>query len=266
MITIFSLPRPFAGEFARIQNNAIASWKDCCPNSEIILFGDEVGTGQICKNLGCKQISQVSINNFGTPYINMIFIKAQEIASFDVLCYFNADIILMNNLEPIVQQAKQKFDQFLLVANRVNLKLQQQIDFKQNWHEVLKRELQEHGTSYFSDTGSVDCFVFSRGFFSKDRFPPFLLGRERWDNFLVYMGIQCKIAVIDIGTKITIIHQAHTPPESSLEPQRMVQEKLHNSNLLHRNVKIASKLHRTVKWRVADAPYILQNNEIKRRY
>lgn len=254
-----------------IQNNAIASWKNCCPNSEIILFGDEVGTGQICKNLGCKQSPQIHTNDFGTPYINTIFIEAQKIASFDVLCYLNADIILMEDLEPVVQQAKQKFGQFLLVAKRINLKLQQQIDFKQNWRKILKHELQEHGKPLLPESGSVDCFVFSRGLYLRDRFPPFLLAREYWDNWLIYEAIQREASVVDIGTEITIIHQTHTPPENLIDSKRRVLEQTHNSKLCYENVKTVSKLHRTVKWRVMDAPYILQNvaephkNIIRRR-
>ncbi len=44
MFTLFSTPKPFRGEFARIQRNAMRSWVALRPRPEILIFGDEEGT------------------------------------------------------------------------------------------------------------------------------------------------------------------------------------------------------------------------------
>jgi len=41
VLTIFAIPKPFSGEFDRIQRNAISSWKSLPGAPQIILFGDE---------------------------------------------------------------------------------------------------------------------------------------------------------------------------------------------------------------------------------
>jgi hypothetical protein len=46
-MTIFAIPKPFIGQIGVIQKNAIASWTKLSPRPEIILFGDEIGTGAI---------------------------------------------------------------------------------------------------------------------------------------------------------------------------------------------------------------------------
>ena len=140
-LTFFSLPRAFSGEFNDIQQNAILSWRANCPNSEIILFGEETGTNEMVQKVKATHHKKIYLNDFKTPYIHTIFRDAQEIATANTLCYLNADMILLDNIENVVKLAKEKFDQFLLVACRWNLKIKERINFNDDWQKNLQKIL-----------------------------------------------------------------------------------------------------------------------------
>jgi len=52
MLTIFSTPKPFLGHIDVIQRNALQSWKRLHPDVEIILFGDDNGAAEVCRDRG----------------------------------------------------------------------------------------------------------------------------------------------------------------------------------------------------------------------
>lgn len=257
-LTFFSLPRAFIGEFIWIQRNAVLSWKFSCPNSEIILFGQEKGTQQMARETRAEYHRQIYSNNFGTPYIHTIFEDAQKVSVADTLCYLNADMILLNNLEGLAILARQTFDQFLLVACRWDLRLAREINFKENWKTILRSELRGQGRAPSpSFGGGIDCFVFSRDLFPATDFPAFLLGREVWDAWIVTDAINRGIPVVDIGTEVIVIHQTHTRPEDSFDSQQVRDELRYNSRLYRSCYREQLK--------VPDSTFVLQNGEFKEK-
>ena len=54
MLTIFTTPKPFVGQAATQQRNAIVSWTLLRPRPEIVVFGDEEGAERICKELDLR--------------------------------------------------------------------------------------------------------------------------------------------------------------------------------------------------------------------
>src|SRR5437773_1932544 len=66
MLTIFSTPKPFEGHSNVIQRNAIKSWTLLHPEVEVILFGDEEGTAEACRDLAIHHEPQVIRNEYGT--------------------------------------------------------------------------------------------------------------------------------------------------------------------------------------------------------
>ena len=93
MFTMFAIPKPFRGRINIIQRNAILSWKLLHPGIEVILFGEEEGTAEVCRELALRHEPYVECNEFGTPLVNYLFCRAQQIARHDWLCYSNCDII-----------------------------------------------------------------------------------------------------------------------------------------------------------------------------
>jgi len=212
MITIFSIPKPFRGHINIIQRNAIKSWTLLRPTPEIILFGDEEGTREMAKELGVHHIPDVARNEYGTPLVSDLFNKAERFSKYDILCYVNADIILMSDFMKGVQSVihwKRRFfwrRRFLMVGQRWDVDITEILDFqKKGWEEELKEYARRHGKLH-PPTG-IDYFVFSRGLWKS--IPPFAIGRPAWDNWMIYRARARNAAVIDATNVVMAIHQNH---------------------------------------------------------
>ena len=205
MITIFSIPKPFKGHIGIIQRNAIQSWSRLGPNCEIILFGDEEGTASTAAELGIKHVPDVERNEFGTPLLKNMFERAQLLASNDIICYVNADIILMNDFIKAVKRVALRKQKFLMVGQRWNLDIEKQIDFNKCWEDDLRKLVHENGVLF--TVYGIDYFVFPRGQY--DNFPPFAVGRPSWDNWMIYNAHLRGIPVIDATKVVLCVHQNH---------------------------------------------------------
>lgn len=205
MITIFSCPKPFRSHINTIQCNSINSWSLLNPRPEIILMGNEEGTAQISKEFGIDHIAEVEQNQFGTPLVNDLFVKAEKAATNPLMCYVNTDIILMSDFLPAVQIAYQAKPGSLIVGRRWDLKRTEPLDFSINWEQELRKLLAQIGKLH-PETG-IDYFVFTKGLW--DKIPPFALGRTMWDNWLIYSIRSKKTPIIDVSEVTTVIHQDH---------------------------------------------------------
>lgn len=206
MITLFSTFKPFRGRINIIQMNAIQSWLKLSPPCEIILFGNEDGTAKVADQFGIKHIPEVECTEFGTPLINALFREAERIATYEVICYINGDIILMNDFLKAVMLVQRKRTKFLIVGQRHDVNLTEAWDFsKSDWEYELLTYVNRYGVLH-SPYG-IDYFVFPRG-----QFPdllPFAVGRAGWDNWLLYYTHLLDVPIIDASTVITAIHQNH---------------------------------------------------------
>ncbi len=204
MLTFFAIPKHFRGLTVIIQRNAINSWTFLRPRPEIILFGGEEGTGKITAELGLVHISEIARNEHGTPLANDLFEKAQQRAENDLLCYINADIILLEDFFKAVEMIS--LERFLMVGQRVDLDYCDPLDFSsKDWTNRLRKKVEEEGKLH-GHTG-IDYIVFPRGLYRE--IPPFALGRTMWDNWLVYKARSLGVQVVDATRMATVIHQNH---------------------------------------------------------
>ncbi len=206
MITIFSVPKSFRGHIDVIQRNAIQSWKALRPACEIILFGDDQGTAEAEEEFGVIHVPEVARNELGTPLVNDVFARAEELAKNDLLCYVNADIMLLDDFIPAVQIAAQKMKSFLMVGRRWDLDIEEPWDLGQPGAESRLRQLVSRRGKLHGEV-AIDYFVFPRSFWST--IPPFAIGRTTWDNWLIYEAYRSGAPVIDATGCITAVHQNH---------------------------------------------------------
>lgn len=207
MITFFTAPKPFRGHIGIIQRNAIKSWLQLHP-CEVILFGDEEGVAEVARELNAQHIPEVERNEYGTPLVSFLFEKAQEVAKYNVLCYVNADIMLMSDFMKVVQRVIRwrNGEQFLLVGRRWGVDIDWLWDFEQaNWERRLRALIQEQG--FLFSQWHIDYFVFPRGLWKY--IPPLAIGRPGWDNWMIYKARSMHIPVIDGTEEIMAVHQNH---------------------------------------------------------
>lgn len=203
MITIFSIPKPFRGHIATIQNNAIASWTHLVPECQIVLFGDEEGVELAAARFGIDHVPDVERNEHGTPLLSSAFNIIQETAKYAVICYANADIIFLGDMPATVKRVY--LPNFLLVGKRVDIEMTDPLNFETpGWEGTLRKFASEHGVLHKPD--AIDYFVFPRG---QVEMLPFPVGRVMWDNWLIFHARCQKIPVIDATQQILAIHQNH---------------------------------------------------------
>ena len=207
MLSIFAIPKRFTGHFSVIQRNAIQSWLNLAPRPEIILFGDEIGTGDICRDLGLIHIPDIKKNVYGTPLISDIFDQSQVIAGGDILCYVNCDIIFSQDLIDSIKLAVKCLNNFLIVGKRVDLDIDYKINFadEKAVRNLMKR-VDSEGT--LKPPNWIDYFIFRKGTISN--ILPFGVGRPGWDNWLLWHSSKILgLKLVDATESITAIHQNH---------------------------------------------------------
>ncbi len=206
MLSIFACPKPFTNPHtAIIQRNAITSWTLLQPKPEIILFGDEEGIAEICQELNLRHVPEVARNEFGTPLVNGLFYKAQDLATHEPLCYVNADIILMIDFVRAIGQAFKRKRRFLMVGQRWDLDIRAPLVFGTNWPGELRDLVSQQGQLH-PPTG-IDYFVFPRGLWGE--IPPFAIGRTVWDEGLLYRARERGAMLIDATQVVMAVHQNH---------------------------------------------------------
>lgn len=206
MITFHSIVRGFEDEFDRIQRNAIRSWQRLHPDVEILLFGgDEPGAREAADELGCP-IYPLERNHRGIPLVRQPIERARELATHDVRCLVNADVILTRDFVWCVQTVKRTFDRFLLVTQRYGLKVYGEIDFEdEKWDFNLLMEVKRRG--HAKHRKAVDYFCYRGDFW--DPVPAFAVGRTSWDNWLVWKALREGVPVIDATLCSVCVHQDH---------------------------------------------------------
>ncbi len=213
MITIFSTPKPFQGHINIIQRNAIKSWTLLHPDVEVILFGDEEGTAEVCKEYNIRHQPVVRRSRSGAKYLDSMFAEAQGTARHPVVCYVNCDMLLMSDFCAAVSAISGKHQRFLMVGRRRDTPITHEINFQEpSWQVDLKKFAMEQGNAV--GPFSIDYFVFSRGMY--DRLPPLVIGRCWWDHWLVWKASETGAVVVDASATVLAIHQNH---DYSYHPQ-----------------------------------------------
>jgi len=207
MLTFFSTPKPFQGHIAVIQRNALRSWQRVHPDAEIILFGDDAGAAEVCREFGIRHVPQVCKNRYGTKYLADIYEQAQELASHDLLCHINCDILLLHDFRQALERVCRLSGSFLMAGRRWDVDIREPIDFSQSAWSGSLRELAIQ-TNRQRPPQWIDYFAFRKGLF-RERIPEFVIGRPGWDNWLLWFARSTGASLIDASAVVCAVHQNH---------------------------------------------------------
>lgn len=215
MLTIFSIPKPFEGETALLQTNALRSWRTLGDDVEILLLGDEAGVADAAATIDARHVAHIARTELGTPLVSAAFEAAAKVAQSPILCYANADIIFLSDLLPAVRRVGERG--FLLVGRRLNVKLDEELETAApGWEAHLRRTVLPRGS--LGNEYAIDWFAFPRQV--EWRMPPFAVGRPVWDNWVLWRARDLGLRVVDATGVVTAVHQehgyAHVPQASGL--------------------------------------------------
>lgn len=204
MLTIFSIPKAFDGHIGTIQRNALRSW--CAlPGVEVVLVGDENGVREEAADVGALHVDRVAVNESGTPRLDDAFARVEGIARRPLRCFVNADIVLLDDFLPAVRAAHAVGAPFLVVGATTDVAVTERLDLAATKvRAALAARAREEGRS--RGATAIDYFVFTPRLF--DPIPPFVVGRARFDNWLVWRA-RSRGIVIDASDAVTAVHQRH---------------------------------------------------------
>lgn len=198
---IFTAPKPFRGEFAKIQENAIASWLRIKPKPTIVICGNEIGTQEMVKLHKLDHMRTIKANERGVPRLDYIFNEIQKRYHDNLYLYVNSDIILLDSPEKIVKPLLRQLSSFVAIGQRFEMG-STGVSFVQMEDKIKKGDLSLRDVSW------MDYFIFTPGVFSD--IPPFLLGRTFWDKWLVWSALQNGVPVVDVTEDLRAVHQSHS--------------------------------------------------------
>jgi hypothetical protein len=202
-LTIFTIPKPFVDEHVSlIQNNALDSWVHLGPDVETIVIGDDPGVAEAADARGVAHVSEAVTNDFGTPLLDWAFGEAARRSSAEVLCYVNADIVLLDDFIDAVRRLPS--GSYLGIGQRWNCEIRAPIDFATEgaglaqWARRNGQLDPGFGSDYFVYPRKLDFGL-----------PAFAVGRPGWDNWMIGRTLQLGFPVIDMTPSTTVVHQNH---------------------------------------------------------
>jgi hypothetical protein len=187
------------------QRNAICSWTLLEPRPEVILLSDEEGVADATRELNVRHVARVACNEFGTPFVNSLFEEAQKAATHEIVCYVNADVILMNDFLSGIERVVKEKPEALMVGRRWNVDLKDRLDFDRDWQTSLRALVMKKGRLY--PYFAIDYFVFPKNLLGE--IPPLAIGRPAWDNWVIYRARMLGIPIVDMTEAVTVVHQNH---------------------------------------------------------
>jgi|HubBroStandDraft_6_1064221.scaffolds.fasta_scaffold51380_2 hypothetical protein len=215
MLTFFTTAKAFIGHSDVIQRNALRSWALLHPDVEIIVFGDDAGASEVCKELGLRHEPHVERKANGTKSVRSIFRRVQEIARHERVCYSNCDIVLTDDFRRAVERVVGWQEKFLAIGRRWDLDVTAAVNFSDlDWQRTLRERARREGFQrlYYN----IDYFVFNRGLYQA--IPDLVIGRNWWDQWLVWRAGAAGVPVIDVSDVVCAVHQNH---DYSYHPQGM---------------------------------------------
>lgn len=204
-LTIFTAPKPFTDPHINIiQRNAVQSWLHL-DDVSVMLIGDEAGLGETAAEFGIQYVPRVDRDDNGVPTVRSVMAQGHAFSDSPLLCYANADMILMSDLVQAARQVVAQQKDFLMVGQRWDLDISEPLDFSGDWEARLRHEVKKRGEFY--TPWGIDYFVFPRHLYTD--VPNFTIGRPAWDNWMVYHASTRWGAAVDATRSVTVIHQTH---------------------------------------------------------
>lgn len=236
MITFFTIPRAFTGEFDAIQRAAIESWINTW-TCEVLLIGDVEGAADMqLAYHAIRHTADVATNEHGTPLVNDAFRIADACADYDIICEVSADVSL--ELPYSVLAQIHNTERPFVVGQRWD----QDADGNRKLHSPL----------------GIDYFLYRRG--TLGEIPPFAVGRTGYDNWLAWAAIKrWDMTVIDATQAITAVHHEHGYHEYGTRAKMLASEERRE------NLRLMAATGCHVIYGVHHAPYVLNGEGVQRR-
>jgi hypothetical protein len=134
-----------------------------------------------------------------------MYARAQQYGKFPLLCYINADIILLADFAAAVELLAKRRAPFVMTGQRIDVDFYGELDFQANWRDEVRTAAARRGIP--GARVCLDYFLFRRG--AIPAMPGFAIGRPAWDNWLIMDIRRRGVDLIDASRVVRPIHQNH---------------------------------------------------------
>ena len=205
VLTLFAIPKAFDGHVGVIQQNAVESWLALGAGLQIVLVGDDPGVAEAARAAGIEHVATVARSDHGTPRLDDALARVDAVARHPLRCFLNADIVLLDDFLPAIRRTVAFSATFLMVGRTTDLEIRERLAMSD---PPVREALRERASTEGEVRGAaaIDYFVFTRGLL--DPVPPFVIGRARFDNWIVWRARQ-RGPVVDASKAVVAIHQRH---------------------------------------------------------
>ncbi len=204
MITFLTTFKPFGGDDALRQRNALLSWLALHQDVEVLVFGRSPGLAPLVQELGLVHYPDVACIDDRLPRVDVIFDIAQRYGKHELQAYVNGDIVLGPDFLVALQRIR--FRPFLMVGQRWDTRVPAHLA---DAHPLELAEFRADALRCGSmhNPSGIDYFAYRRG--TLGRIPPLAVGAVSWDNFMIEHCRRGGIPVIDSTPQVLAIHQDH---------------------------------------------------------
>ena len=248
-LVIFTTCKPFKGDNAWRQEQAIKSWTLLEGIEKIIIvIGNDEGSKEICEKYNL--IHEPEIRNLhGVPYLYPMFEIANKYANDeDVMLWTNSDMIYYNKIIECIKyfkETKPNEKNYLLVGARIdwaNPKLLFDLSeehFLSNINinngkntNICKTDSNKYECFYHAPCG-IDYVIHSKSTFINNIDKNLVIAGTRHDMIMVGVGICNNFFTCNITSVCPVIHQNHGYPFGKVH----VGVHKHGKELLSNNAK-----------------------------
>ncbi|KAK8794640.1 hypothetical protein WA158_001621 [Blastocystis sp. Blastoise] len=213
LFTTFSDPDEQYMDITAVQHNTLM-YMSLMPNTVGILFTDSSYWLGECLKYDIHCYSDFPKNNNGLPFLFGMFQTAIEKApNVPFYGYINGDILIERTLPPLLFKIKDQMDQGILrskvalFTQRHNFYFKEEEDMytTSNVDELFKKQKLKSRTYWDM---AIDLFVFTPNAFPWEFLPKFVIGRAKFDNWLIqYVNRADGLDSIDATPYVSLLHQ-----------------------------------------------------------
>jgi hypothetical protein len=167
-------------------------------------MGDDPGVAEAAREYGATHIGGIATNEYGTPLLDSAFREAAIRGSGEILCYVNADIVLLNDFLAAARRLPP--DPYLAICRRWDCAIRSPLDLSGSTSGASLRAWARRDGALDAGVGS-DLFAFRAE--TDFGLPAFAVGRAGWDNWMMGRALELRLPLIDMTDSVTAIHQNH---------------------------------------------------------
>lgn len=195
-----------------IEWKSISSFLQIVAAENVIVFVDQKSEcpflTELFEGINCREVP-CTHSKTKRPVISCMIEDGEAAAKTNYFAFVNGDIMLSTDFISTVDWAISSLPHFLLVGVRTDIGIQDMLFISPKTllggNRVLKR-LRAMGSKH--GEWGIDVFVYRVGDRPKRKFPGFVAGNWRWDNWLLAEFIsEGKVKVVDMSDTVLILHQ-----------------------------------------------------------